>query len=148
MGKLIESTPQPLTQKMFGNNLRYLRIKKNETQEMIGYLIDLSSRTISLIEQGKFKQMDLAHIVILSSHFGVSIDDIMTKDLSSPDTPDDRKRIKFSKEDNLPSLFEQDTGQPQNKAAPPDTEGVQTRDLETELLRFLLEFKERKNTKI
>lgn len=126
------------TQEIFGKNLKYLRELKNENQEMVGELIGLTKKSISLIERGLFKSLDLEHLKILSQHYGVSIDNMIDEKFN----PDPTKKI-------LTLDFEQDVGQPPDKAAPKHLETqIQILELKNEVLELKLKLKEQNTNDI
>lgn len=66
---------------MFAKNLKYLRNKRDMTQQELGLMLNKSESSISEWEKGKYEPRSSA-ISKVASIFGVSIEDLMEKDLS------------------------------------------------------------------
>ncbi len=71
-------------------NLRYLRERNGETQKDISELLSVtgygySEMAVSSLESGECEP-ELQKVVLLANHFGVSIDDLLTKDMRPPKT--------------------------------------------------------------
>jgi transcriptional regulator with XRE-family HTH domain len=61
-------------------NLKYLRNKAGETQGDIAKLLGVSEMTISRYESGE-NEPDLKKLVVIAQHFGVSVDEILVKQI-------------------------------------------------------------------
>lgn len=72
----------------FSKNVKSLRIQKNITQEQLGKLLGKDYSTIGKWEKGThYPVLDDAYK--LSQIFGVTIEDLIGKDLSNPDMLND-----------------------------------------------------------
>lgn len=65
----------------FARNLKHLRLQKNWSQEGLGKQLKVPRTKISGWEVGYFEP-NLNSLVVISELFNVSIDDIISKDLS------------------------------------------------------------------
>lgn len=61
-------------------NLKYLREKNGEQQKELAQLLGVSESTMSKYESGLIEP-DLKKIIDISSHYGITLDDIALKDL-------------------------------------------------------------------
>jgi DNA-binding XRE family transcriptional regulator len=68
---------------MLHKNLRYLREKTDYKLEWIAYKVGVSHSTISNYESLK-SQPKLITLILLAELFKVTVDDLLTKDLSKP----------------------------------------------------------------
>ena len=62
--------------KIFGKNLRTLRLKKGLTQEQLGFEIDLDNSTIAKYEKNK-RCPNLPAAKKIADFFGVTIDEML-----------------------------------------------------------------------
>ena len=63
------------------NNLKYLRKSNNYTQANIAKLLMISQQSVSFYESGE-KRPSYEGLLNLSEFFGVTVDDLLKKDLS------------------------------------------------------------------
>lgn len=66
---------------ILGKNLGYLRKRKNCSQSEIAKLLQVTQRCISFYESGK-REPSLQNLLSLSEFYGVTVDDLIKKDLS------------------------------------------------------------------
>lgn len=62
--------------KVFGENVRALRIKKGESQEQVANAIGITKQTLSGIETG-YRAPSIEVAVSLSKYFKVSVDSLI-----------------------------------------------------------------------
>ncbi|MEJ7737425.1 MAG: helix-turn-helix transcriptional regulator [Chitinophagaceae bacterium] len=65
-----------------GKNLKYLRKKLGKTQPEIASLVNKGSTTVSNWENGE-SEPSLSELMIISNFFGVPIDALLNKDLTT-----------------------------------------------------------------
>ena len=83
------------------SNLKYLRERKEKTQEDIAKVIEKQNTTISNYEKG-IREPDAIDLIKLANYFCVSVDDLMSKDLSIKNNVSfDELEILFSKNKDL-----------------------------------------------
>lgn len=61
-------------------NIKYLRKKNNDLQEDVGKIIGKAPNTVSQYENGVLEPSAI-DVIKISNHYGVSLDDMMKKDL-------------------------------------------------------------------
>lgn len=66
---------------IFGNNLRYLRKKNGLSLDTMGEIIGVKKSMVANYETG-LSEPSLLKLIVVSHHFGVPIDDLLTKDIS------------------------------------------------------------------
>lgn len=64
-------------------NLKYLRERNGEMQKDIAELLSVSKQTASVYEKGEIEP-DIEKLITLADHFGVTIDDLIRKDMHPP----------------------------------------------------------------
>lgn len=84
------------------SNIKHLRISNGETQEELGSICGKTNTAISNWEKG-IREPDAIDLSILSNHFGISIDDLMKKDLRFEKAEDKNSNNYF---DELAILFD------------------------------------------
>ncbi len=62
--------------KIFGENIRSLRIKKGESQEQVATAVGITKQTLSGIETG-YRAPSIEVAVALAEYFGKSLNDIL-----------------------------------------------------------------------
>ncbi len=68
--------------KRLGANIRYLRRAYGETQEELGYIINVEKNTISNYENGK-REPDKFILTAIARHFMVTVEELIHQDFSS-----------------------------------------------------------------
>lgn len=64
-------------------NLKYLRERSGEKQKNIADLLFVAKQTVSTYENGECEP-NIERLILLADHFGVTIDDLLRKDLCPP----------------------------------------------------------------
>lgn len=70
-------------------NIQFLRKLNNKTQKEIGDLCDKTDTAISNWEKG-IREPDATDLGILANYFGITVDDIMFKDLRFQESSNDK----------------------------------------------------------
>ncbi len=63
-------------------NLKYLRMRNREMQKDIADLLSVSKQTVSAYENGECEP-DIEKLILLAEHFGMTLDDLILRDLES-----------------------------------------------------------------
>ncbi|AIM38038.1 hypothetical protein KO02_16100 [Sphingobacterium sp. ML3W] len=66
----------------FARNLKFLRERKKVSQTMLGDAINVTRTKLALIEIGKTKAMDPTFLLSVSTYFKISLDTLLTVDIS------------------------------------------------------------------
>lgn len=77
-------------------NLKYLRERNGEMQKDIAELLSISKQTASVYEKGECEP-DIKKLIALADHFGVTIDDLLRKNMQPP-KPKCADNLKFYRE--------------------------------------------------
>lgn len=64
-------------------NLRYLRERRGEAQKDIADLLGVPKTTMSSYENG-YIEPNIEKLILLAEHFGITLDDLILRDLESP----------------------------------------------------------------
>lgn len=70
-----------------GNNIRCLRMAYGETQEQLGFAIDVAKNTISSYEKGR-TEPDKNILSLLSVHFMVSVEELLISGFLEQEKPE------------------------------------------------------------
>lgn len=65
-------------------NLKYLRLKNKESQDVLGKVINKGGTAIGNYESG-IRNPDYVDLYFIAKHYGISVDDLLTKDLRLDD---------------------------------------------------------------
>lgn len=93
--------------KRLGTNIRYLRKAHGETQEELGFVLDVGKNTISYYENGERKP-DEEKLSAIAHHYMVSIDDLAHQDLSNIGKLHFDNKVFFRKIDEILPLVSSD----------------------------------------
>lgn len=63
-------------------NLKYLRMRNREMQKDIADLLSVSKQTVSAYENGECEP-GIEKLILLAEHFGMTLDDLILRDLES-----------------------------------------------------------------
>ena len=77
-------------------NLKYLRERSGEKQKNIAGLLSVAQRTVSKYENSECEP-DIEKLILFADHFGVTIDDLLRKDLC-PSKPVYASNLKYFRE--------------------------------------------------
>ena len=96
-------------------NIKFLRNLFGMTQKDVGGLIGIGQSHVVKIEKGN-RSVNILQAIALSDHFGVTLDDLIKKDLSKLDTEDLIKRKEDSineknEIDEITAMYEKRLGQ-------------------------------------
>ncbi|QVK20141.1 helix-turn-helix transcriptional regulator [Mycoplasmatota bacterium] len=65
----------------YANNIKWLRMKLYSSRDEFSHAIEMSENTIKAYENG-YRTPVIDKLVIIALHFGVSLDDLVFKDLT------------------------------------------------------------------
>lgn len=68
---------------IFSNNLTYLRIQKGLSQDELSTIIGISQQTIGYYETSDSSNPKMTTLIKLSKLFNISLDDLITKDITT-----------------------------------------------------------------
>ncbi|WP_294218166.1 helix-turn-helix domain-containing protein [Pseudobutyrivibrio sp.] len=91
-----------LDAKTIGNNIRYFRELRGETQKQLGEVIGLSDRAIGAYEAGTRRNEDI--LKRIAKHYNISFRLLTTVDYANNDTRINKDKVLFSENTNLDDI--------------------------------------------
>lgn len=88
--------------KTIGNNIRYFRELRGETQKQLGEVIGLSDRAIGAYEAGTRRNEDI--LKRIAKHYNISFRLLTTVDYANNDTQINKDKVLFSENTNLDDI--------------------------------------------